>query len=179
MKRIAELSDEEKRVLVAEACGVPKGWHLIKRSLYWRPDGAGYTSSLAEAGLYSDDDCRAVRARDQGSVSDNLSDPLVFRVRPKLPDYLASLDACAAMEDTLTDAERALYAFILSWESVEEIYEWLDGGEFNGTRFGNGGLPPEASWIELPSLEAFKNLVHRSPTQRVDSYLLAKKLALP
>ncbi len=32
------------------------GYVLIKRGLYWRPDGAGYTGIIAQAGIYSDEE---------------------------------------------------------------------------------------------------------------------------
>lgn len=45
------------------------GWVLIKRGLYWRPLGLGYTAFLEEAGIYSDADAASHEQHSAGGVS--------------------------------------------------------------------------------------------------------------
>lgn len=54
MKTETELTDEEINQRVHDALGKPKMFLLKKRGFWWRPNSAGYTSEIARAGLYTE-----------------------------------------------------------------------------------------------------------------------------
>lgn len=51
--------DDDGLVERLRAGGDGEGWALLKRGLYWRPNGQGYTGRKSEAGIYSDQQASA------------------------------------------------------------------------------------------------------------------------
>lgn len=67
---------------------------LIKRGLYYRPKAQGYTSSLLDAGLYSDEESRERCEGSDGVTRKRLIDVVddIDAERNKLAERIAVLD---------------------------------------------------------------------------------------
>jgi len=78
-----KLTQEEKQRRIAKDCSKDNLWVLVKRGLYYRPQGAGYTSNIQEAWVLSEEEAmKHVYPHDE---------PVTKRQAP-LPDYFNDLD---------------------------------------------------------------------------------------
>lgn len=60
---------ERLRIRVAELCQIPRGFLLIKRGAYWRPDAKGYTMQIEQAGIYSEEYAHRICDPSHGEVT--------------------------------------------------------------------------------------------------------------
>jgi hypothetical protein len=84
---------EEVNRAVALAMGTADRWVLMKRGLYYRPNGKGYTADVSEAWVLTE------KEADEHAYPHD--EPVTKHPAP-LRDYHGSLDACAEMEASLT-----------------------------------------------------------------------------
>lgn len=89
------ITNEEKKTLIAAACGQADLWVIMKRGMYYRPKACGYTYNIQEAWIVTE------------AVADEHAYPRgdepVTKKRAPLPDYFNDLNACHEMEKTLVD----------------------------------------------------------------------------
>lgn len=85
---IDSLTPEEIRVMCAEKLGISNRWVLMKRGLYYRPEGHGYTGAIEEAWIINEEEAnRHVYPHDE---------PVTKHPAP-LPDYPGSADAALTL----------------------------------------------------------------------------------
>lgn len=100
---------EAKQLTIARFCGRDNFWVLMKRGLYYRPNGNGYTSDIESAWILSEEEAeKHIYPHD---------DP-VTKHRALIPDYPNSLDACAEFERRLTQDQCEEYETLLE-QSVD------------------------------------------------------------
>jgi hypothetical protein len=108
------MTQEEKAFKIAEVCGHLDRWLIVKAGYYYRPQGAGYTSSVQEAWIVPE------------SVADRHvypHDTPVTKKRAPLLDYFNSLDACHKMEEFLSDDQYNRFCLKLTLLCSEQYYE--------------------------------------------------------
>lgn len=92
---------------------------LIKRGLYWRPDGCGYTGLKREAGRYSDKESAWVE------TEGHLSDPSTARVHEdRAPRFAPRCCSEVAMKETgrLIDGALALVRKCIKAEETRRAH---------------------------------------------------------
>lgn len=94
------MTDEEKRISIAEACGVANRFVLLKKGFYYRPNGNGYTFKIENAWILSEEEADK-HVYPRGG--------LVTKQRVPPPDYLNDLNAIHDAEKTLSIDETAEY----------------------------------------------------------------------
>lgn len=92
-EQLSKLTPEEKRIRIAEACGMHGRFVIIKRRRYYRAHGSGYTDRISEAWVVDE-----AEARRHDYPHD---EPVTHHPAP-MPDYLNDLDAIHEAEKTLT-----------------------------------------------------------------------------
>lgn len=80
-------------------------YHLVKNGMYFRPDGAGYTASIKEAGIFSEDHalryCRGCDEVEMHIVTDKLE-------APADADQTATMQAMDILQQRIAFLERQL-----------------------------------------------------------------------
>lgn len=97
---MSDLTEQEKRVKIAEACGCDE-WVIVKQGYYYRTDACGYTNSLKEAWKLP-----KVEAKKYEMYADRADVPGCEKVtiqKAQTPDYFHDLNACAEMRKALTE----------------------------------------------------------------------------
>lgn len=103
LKNVPKLTDDEKRITIAKACGGDRWFVLKKRGLFYRLGGSGYTALESEAWKLTDEEAdKHVYPHDTP----------VAKHAATLPDYLNDLNA-------MHEAEKCL-------ESDKQIEYYLD-----------------------------------------------------
>lgn len=110
------MSPSEINIAINEVLGTNDRWVLVKRDLYYRTNGCGYTNSIGEAWILTEREAdRHVYPHDEP----------VTKHRAPLTDYANSLDAMHEAESEIKGSEqRAQYA-----ERVIEILNRDHHGE--------------------------------------------------
>lgn len=108
----------ELNIAVAELCVEPL-YLIVKRGLYYRPGGGGYTNSVAEAWklpLHEAKEYEMYVGRDDIPECEKVT----LELAP-IPDFANSLDACRSFEETLTVDERKEYVDLL-WPGQTAVF---------------------------------------------------------
>lgn len=80
------MTPEEKNAAIAKAVGTDRFWLLKKHGLWWRPDSAGYTGNIDEAGRYTYDEAK------RRECKHGHSDDVTMHPAP-IPNYVEDLNA--------------------------------------------------------------------------------------
>lgn len=127
------MTNQEKRIKIAEAVGKSNHVGLKKRGLWWRPDSKGYTSSENEAGRYSREEASRI-----SSVRGDWDDVTIHEFTT--PDYLNDLNVMHEARKALSETQKADYARILkslTWTSEQPEYCAIDAtAEQHAEAFG-------------------------------------------
>jgi hypothetical protein len=91
-RRGRAMTQEEKRIAIAKVCGVHNQFVLVKRGLYYRPEGQGYTSNINEAWRLPEE---------QATRHEYPHDRPVTKKPAPLPDYFGDLNAMHEAEKVL------------------------------------------------------------------------------
>jgi hypothetical protein len=106
-----------------------EGWALVKRGLYWRPDGKGYTGLKCEAGFYTDEQAMGYSDHGDGTT----------KVRwDEAPELSPSCSTETALKHFTS---RALTAERLLAEAVEQAFR--DGLAYGGNV---ENADPDVAW---------------------------------
>jgi hypothetical protein len=94
---------EEVNRAVALVLGTADRWVLMKRGLYYRPNGKGYTADVSEAWVLTE------KEADEHTYPHD--EPVTKHPAP-LRDYHGSLDACVEMERSLLSSSLSASAYV-------------------------------------------------------------------
>ncbi len=98
------MSPTDQNAALAQIHGITPSWVLMKRGYYYRPNAKGYTSELAEAGRYIEEEAkRHVNPHDE---------PVTMHPLPPM-DYLRDLNAMHEVEKVLNGIQFRRYCEIL------------------------------------------------------------------
>lgn len=111
-----KLTQEEKRIKIAEARGVANRWHIVKHGLYFRPGAHGYTSNKMEAWVVSEVEAKKWEYKKAGYPADH-----VTIVQAELPDYFNDLNALYGAWESLTDDQKTIFA-----SHIRRLHEGMD-----------------------------------------------------
>lgn len=107
---------QEINILIAEAIGELPAFAVWKAGNYYRPNSCGYTSSIFEAGRYTEAEAKAELVRDEH-----------MKIVPFPPsDFYGSLDAMARAEATLRNNQFDAVNY------PHELFKEVTGKEWDG-----------------------------------------------
>lgn len=101
-----------------------KQFVLLKRGLYWRPEGRGYTGLLREAGLYSLDD--AALAHCEYMLTPKVKTTTEYMLRDDAPEFAPACCKDVMVEELKAQIERLTNTLCLADNIIMQ---------------GNGGFP--------------------------------------
>lgn len=119
---------------------------LMKRGLYWRPNGQGYTGVLAEAGRYSETDARAHHDHDADSTTMHLASECFDFAPACWPEtQIAVREATIAaqraeierLETSLNDALEKAYHWQKQFETLDSDCASLAANQCEGPMAGD------------------------------------------
>lgn len=94
--RLDALSNETINAICAEAIGVADRWTVLKRGLYYRPNGNGYTSCIGEAWILTESEAdKHVYPHDEP----------VTKEKAPLPDFVTDPNAALTLCDWMAERE--------------------------------------------------------------------------
>lgn len=117
-----KLTLEEKAKLICELCG-HELFVIEKNGYYYRPDAAGYTTSLAEAWKLPEDKARKYEYLPKLKLGDRHYGEQVLIKPAPLMAYFSDLNACHETEKWLRGTEeeyRTVPAIQQRWKSYEQ-----------------------------------------------------------
>lgn len=137
-----ELTQEEKRALIAKACKIDE-WVIMKRGLYYRENACGYAGSISEAWRLP-----KIQAQQYAYPHD---EPVTIHAAP-LPDYFHDLNAMHEAEKALTDAQRTEY--------TETLYRLIPAAE----------CCISASYDGVQDFDGYFGLLHAKSAYRAEAF---------
>lgn len=97
------MTDAEINAKIAELCNQDDAWLIVKRGLFYRPNGCGYTNNIAEA-------WKLPREQAEKHIYLRGDEPVTISRAP-YTSYTTDLNACHEMEKTLHQYHGVLCAY--------------------------------------------------------------------